>query len=188
MKKNLLFGIVLLASCTLSSKPVLAIEKSNNPLVDSILSTYNSKPIPKQPVVVNTYSSQKVSNFETGNQDTGTRIEIRSLSIDEKIKAGNILNEELLVGSNEILTNTINGVRVIYAHNGMDKFGQLYSIPLGDKITLTTGEERLAYYLKQKVLLDSRSLGQLKAAENTVYLITCSYSQPRLRYLLQFEK
>ncbi len=189
MKKYLLFvtGILLYAFAN-QSKPVLALAPSNNPLVESIILTFNSRlPIPKK-IIVNTYSAEANANVETGNLDTNSQLEIKSLGILEKIKQGNTLNNELLVGSGEVLTNTINGARVIYAHNGLDKFGQLYKLAIGEKISLTTENELFEYILKEKSLVDTNRLSQVKAKKDTIYLVTCSYGQPNLRYLLRFEK
>lgn len=187
MKKG--FKTYILLTCLLFLHPQKAEAKflAQNPFAEGILSTFSSKKIQKS--IVNT--SEVVgttSKGPTGDMGTGVVITIKKLGISEELRYGKNLNSELLVGPGEVLTGTINGARVIYAHNGSDRFGKIYQLSLGDSLSVGDEYEKTRYRLVKKDIVGSEEIANLVARENTLYLVTCSFSEPNKRHLLQFVK
>jgi len=167
----------------------LGISDAYNPLLEGILGTLTSGKISGIKTVQTDARNISFGKKITGNKKIeGLSLSIPRIDIDEPVYEGKELGEQLLVGNQEVLTGTLNDARVFYAHNSNDKFGKLYRLGKGDSVVIDDNNQKVEYKVEDKIYTYQDNMDAIVAKENTMYLITCSYTNPSYRHIVKIVK
>lgn len=144
-------------------------------LRDSLL----TPPVIKLPQTGSTSQSSSDNILEEN-----TALDIPKINVHTLLYRGTMLGQELSLGKNEILEYS----NIIYAHNSTGTFGQIVNLQPGDMVYKTVNKVVTSYVVLGSQLVDENYTGILANKPNTLFLITCDFTTPRLRVVVTAEK